>query len=370
MKIMLITEQVHKIGGIEKVLSLKIRYWTDSKYDVCLVTTENNNQEPFFSIPKSLIWKDLEVKYNRTKRLTSLKNLIRACKHFYSLKSVIVQEKPDVIVNCCYGYDTYFLPFVKGKAKIIQEMHSSNLYTVRGESVVNTLKSKVRTFFENKFDAIVTLSEEERLSYKSNNSYVIPNPIDFSVQRKKIDKKNIVLSAGRLVPVKGFDRLIKIWGDYIGNDSCWELHIYGDSDDNEYKNLLQSLIKEHSLESSVKIFPPSNNLLEIMSACKIYALPSRSECFPMVILESLSVGLPVVSFDCPTGPRNIILNEKTGFLVKDNDSKEFSDTLLSLMNDDILLNDIGESAFSQGKMYSIPEIMIKWDKLFYTIRCK
>ena len=101
-----------------------------------------------------------------------------------------------------------------------------------------------------------------------------------------------------------------------------------------------------------------------MLNASIYAMTSLTECFPMVLLESLSCGLPVISFDCPNGPRNIIINNKDGLLVKNNNIDAFAIALITLMDDNELRCNMGAIGRLNIKRFESKIVMKIWEKLF------
>lgn len=366
MKILIVTEQIYKIGGIEKLLSTKTKYWAENKnHKIIIATTENKGNKVFFNLSKNIKHIELTVNYNREKSLISPENIIKACRHLYYLKKLICETKPDVIINCCYGYDFYFLPLVKNNSKIIQEIHSSRVYRKNEHGIISKLKSYLISTFEKKYNSIVVLSPEEADAFCSGNAVVIPNPVDVNYNNKSNYDLNsrVVIAAGRIDSIKGFDRLIDIWSDLDNTGDNWELNILGDGN-LAYINYLEQKIETLGLSESVKLYPSTQNLHTELSKASVYALCSHSECFPMVLLESMQSGLPIIAFDCPTGPRNIISNNVTGILVENNNLLEYKRKLQYLMQNEKTRSELSKNAQIEVQRYNLENVMPRWDILF------
>ena len=363
MKVCYLLEQVYKSGGIERVVSHKLDYWSKIKdMDVYLITEEDFGRKPYYDFPLNVNKFDLNLSFNRQVSLTKLTNIFEAVKLFFKLMMLLKKIKPDVIILTTYGYAYFFLPFLCGSAKIIKEYHASNLFNTERKGFF----SKVKGFFSDKFQSLydkhVFLSAEEASASGIVNAVVIPNPIAKIINEKSINRSNYVIAAGRIAPVKGFERLINIWSLVFMQVKDWELHIYGDGEEG-YVNGLRDIIKSHNLEHSIKIYPSTPHIHQKMLASKVYAMTSLTECFPMVLLEAIQLGLPIIAFDCPTGPRNIIKSEKMGILIPDDDLNSFADNLLLLIHSDELRESLVSNAMSLMGQYDVDSIMQSWDNL-------
>ena len=108
----------------------------------------------------------------------------------------------------------------------------------------------------------------------------------------------------------------------------------------------------------------TNNLDKKMEEAAIYALTSATECFPMVLLESLACGLPIVSYNCPHGPNNIITNNEDGVLVTHNNVEAFSHNLTNLIRDEKGRLNMQKNALQNVKRFEETNIMQQWLNLF------
>lgn len=360
MRICVIADQIYKSGGIERVLSLRINQWIKKGYDVHLITNENEQRQSYFHYDEQMVHHDLDGNFNKNISLFSSSNLVLASTYFFKLKKTIHQIKPDVIVVVNYSYEFYFLPFLRKQSYCVKEYHSS--FSV-GQGWVNRLKDYCAQFYHTH---VFLSPEEARLSQQPHYA-VIPNPtmqIDAPV-RTLAEREKKIIAAGRIVALKGFERLIESWATLAKCYPDWTLEIYGDGEQ-DYVAQLQQLIDAQGISQNTKIYPSTNQILDKMLNSRIYAMSSFTECFPMVLLEAMQTKMAIIAYDCPTGPRNILQHQKTGILVEDGDLAAFGAQLEQLLTDLALAQSLADQAYIDVKQYHINSVIEKWDKLLYT----
>lgn len=215
------------------------------------------------------------------------------------------------------------------------------------------------------YNAIVALSKTDANNFLKCkfHSFYIPNPLSFdglSVDFKRSRKKHIIM-VGRIDYLKGQDRLLHIWSRLAFNYPDWKLILVGDGDN---INVLMEMIEKMKLQDRVDIIKKSNNIPALLMNASISAFTSRVESFGMVILESFSCGLPVIAYDCENGPRDLIKDGYNGFLIKDNNVEDYCMKLQYLMNSEDVRKQMGKNALSSTSVFSIDNVMNKWDDLF------
>lgn len=365
MKIVFNTDQIYLHGGIEKVMATKVNYWINlPNVEVYIITTEQQDKSPCYTIDSKVKLIDLGINYNRKKSYFSIENIKRAIVHFKKQKALFKSLKPDVIISPNFNFDHYWLPFIKRNAKLIKERHSSRYLEPiqrKNASFFSKLRFKINDWIESKYNHIVVLNKDEANYVHTNNAIVIPNPIDATNLQAHLTNK-WVMAAGRIAPVKGFDHLIKAWKMVHQQAPDWELHIYGDNYGNTQQEL-ENLIKQNNLQEVVKFKGAVNNIPEKMMDYNIYALSSVTECFPTVLLEALNVGLPVVAYDCPNGPRNIITNNKDGFLAENQNFNDLAEKLIRVIKDSQLQEYCSLNAKDNSVRFSTQNIMKQWNNL-------
>ena len=152
--------------------------------------------------------------------------------------------------------------------------------------------------------------------------------------------------------------LLQAWLKISKEVPDWRLQIVGEGEDREK---LQQFIADNNLTSSVELVGNSNNMEAYYRQAEIFCLSSRFEGFPMVLLETLCFGLPVVSFDCDTGPAEILDNTGS-ILVPAQDVNQFAAALLQLMNDEQARNAIHLKSKEKARLYQPAAIMELWQQ--------
>lgn len=361
-KIVFLVDQLYKHGGIERLVAIKSNYWTENfSYDVSVLSTDNKDNTLAYNLNKRVKIRDLKINYQEGISFFNPKNLLKLIRNTYLIQKYIFRYKPDFIVVASHIPITYLLPFLlKGKTKIIKEIHYTKFYEKAN------LKQKLFKKIESLYDKIVVLSQEELLLNDLKNSIVIPNPIANNVNRvaKSVQQENVAVMILRFAPVKRIELAIDIWKVLIEKGVNWHLHIYGNSN-NEYAKQIQNKIQELGLEKQIVLKGVSNDINSVLSKAKITVLTSSQECFPMVILESFANAVPVIALDVPTGPRNIIVNNKNGLLVKN--KVNFVDNFIVFTKNSTLQDKLALGALASSKEYNIHTIMNLWKtKIFDT----
>lgn len=369
MKIVFSTDQIYLHGGIEKVLAEKANYFADEcGYDVIILTSEQKAQHPCYTLSSKIQLVDLAVNYQRNKSYFSLSNLAKLPNHLYKLNKILYQLKPDVVIVSNFGFDTYGIPFMYRKAKKIKEFHSSRYFEAIQRKETSSFLKLIKYYFndwiESQYHHLIVLNPDEVSYYKSNNVVVIPNPVSIPKGTASLTNKKVI-AAGRIAPVKGFDKLIQAWRTVHTEAPEWQLHFYGE-DYLETQKQLAILIKEHHLEKVIYFKGSSSNMVQTFMDYSLYVMSSVTECFPMVLLEALSVGLPIVSFDCPNGPRNIITNKEDGILVENQNIEELTEEILFLIENENLRMAFGVQAKANSFKFSTSVVMQQWTNLLYS----
>ena len=360
MKILYLTPTVNDEGGVARVLSIKTNYLIEKyKYQIEIIT-QNQDENPCFFEFNSAI-----KLHNIPRSNGKLQNYISYRKQ---LNKLIPEIKPDFIVVCDFGYKGFLAPFlIATKIPIFFEAHGSlyNESELLNDNFVirfgQKLKYILRSFCAKKFDAFIVLSKESLQEWNVKNSFVIPNPNWITTQNSaSLNSKKVIIVA-RHSYEKGLDRLFQIWKKVSVSNPDWVLEIYGKK--SEVIDL-QMLANKLNISSSVSFFEPQKDIVERYLDASIYVMTSRSEGFPMVLIEAMSCGLPVVAFDCPIGPRAIIDSNKNGFLIQDGNLNDFAEKLELLMQNASERTKMGACAKESVSKYNVDVIMGQWNNLF------
>ena len=189
----------------------------------------------------------------------------------------------------------------------------------------------------------------------------MPNPAPaVGVQRADLDAR-VVAAAGSLSRRKGFDRLLEAWARVAPAHPGWRLRIFGEGPDEAE---LDALIDRLGVRRSAALRGHSPHLLEELQRASVFAITSRKEGFPMVIVEAMALGLPVVAYDFHTGPSDIITDGADGFLVPEGRTRLLAAALDGLMGDAGRRHRFGEAALETADRYRIDVIGARWNALF------
>lgn len=355
MKLLYITNGITGPGGLERVLSVKASLLAeDFDYEVHMLSLNELSVEPFFSFSKKLNLHTIRVLGNPVRYFLQYKN---------GIQKIVDEVRPDIISVCDDGLKGFFLPrFIRTKAKWVYERHVSKLIEANtSQSKIKSLKTKAKWFLMERlgsgFKKFVILTHGNISEWKGlENITVIPNPLPFEPKEQSSQNNKIVICVGKISYQKGQDLLQKAWKKLYSKYPDWELHLYG----NENLKFLDT----RNLKNNIFHFQAAKNIEEKYEESSIYAMSSRFEGFGMVLIEAMSCGLPVISFDCPHGPKDIISDGEDGFLIENGNIEKFAEKLQLLMSDFELRQKMGKAASQNSKIYNANIIVKQWDELF------
>lgn len=360
-KIIILIDQLHSHGGIEKLVAEKANYWSGVfGYEVKIISTEQGNNPFVYELSEQVKFQDLGIDYYRGISFFHPKNLGKLFKNFLQIKKIIKTENPDFILVASHIPMTYLLPYLKTNAKIIKEFHFSKF------NQPQNFKEKLFNSIEGKYDYLVVLSQEEAGFYESNNTVVIPNPVqlpDFRIH-KISERENVAAAVLRFAPVKQLEKMVTIWERFSKSQSDWKLYLYG-AKEGDYFEKIQKLVADKNLENSILFKGKTNDVASELNNAKLLLMTSEQECFPMVILEAHACGVPVVAFDAPTGPRNIIHHTKDGILIGYDDEIEFIEILEDLALNQEKIQFLSDGALQNAKNYEHHQVMNLWKSLIF-----
>jgi glycosyltransferase involved in cell wall biosynthesis len=367
MKIVFTTDQIYLHGGIEKVMAEKANYFADVLgYEVTIITTEQKHNLPCYLLSSKVKQIDIAVNYVRYKSYFHPTNVSKIPYHFKQWKKTLKEINPDVVIACNYAFDFYWTPFFLRSLPKLKEFHSSRSIEVvprKSGSIFKKFNFYLNDYIESKYTKLIVLNQDETQYFKSDNLVIIPNPITVNPESKAklINKKAI--AAGRIAAVKGFENAILAWKTIVKTNPDWILDIYGQGEPS-YIATLESLIVANGLKQNVFIKKAVSNLDEVLLDYSLYIMTSLTECFPMILLEALASGLPIVSYDSPHGPKNIITNNEDGFIVENQNTVALVDKISFLINNIQARIAMGKVAKQNSYRFATSAVMMQWDNLF------
>ena len=371
MRILYVTDAIAIWGGLERVLVEKANYLASHNGNEVFMLTISQGEHPFpFPLDNMVTHVDLNIpfytqyQYSGIRRLLSLRRLHRDCRK--GIRQQLNYINPDVIL-CPRIEFVKDICKVKGDTPLAFESHSS-FWTSRFERA--GLLRRLHTWWMNQSakqaQAVVTLTEGDAAAWKkvNNHVFVIPDVVHLNEKDvySNVDAKSAVF-VGRLSRQKNIGCLLSIWQLVRQRHPDWQLHVYGEKGDIE-EPLWQQL---HEEGNGITVHSPTTEILNVYQQNAMLLLTSRYEPFGMVLPEAMSCGLPVIAFDCPYGPADIITDDMDGFLVKDWDIMSFADKVCLLMENQDLRQQMGQAAIRSSQRYRSDRIMSVWQELFESL---
>lgn len=379
MKIIYCTHSTYNPGGMERVLLNKVMYLSQLPgWEVSVVTTDQHQRPSFYPFPEKVRMTDLEINYSEDNEKGAWKKITgylrKRKEHKRKLTALLLKEKPDIVVSL-YPSESSFIPDIKDGSKKVLELHFNKFFRIQyGRKGIIGLIDRWRTRQDERivrrFDKFVVLTNEDK-GYWGDlpNIEVIPNAaIHVSKNYSEVKNKRVI-AVGRLDYQKGFDRLIQAWKlvQYTGQFTDWKLDIFGQG---EWREMLQQMIDEQGLQNTAKINPPTNAILNEYVHSSLLVMSSNYEGFGMVLVEAMSCGVPVISFDCKCGPKDIIQTGINGLLVPNGDIQALADAMMKVMEDEAYRKMLSLNARKVVDTYSEQAVMSQWIRLFTSITAK
>lgn len=360
-------------GGMERVLANKANYLVKQGYEVVIITTDQRDAPSFFPLNKKIKCYDLGINYEENNGRSFFNKLIhypgKQRKHKKRLTDLLKKEKPDITISM-FCNDISFMPHIKDGSKKILEIHFSKYKRIQyGRKglwkLADRWLSRQDEKWVRRFDKFVVLTEEDRRYWGNlHNITVIPNARTFTPSQTADMENKKVIAVGRYTYQKGFERLIEAWHLIIPDFPDWRLEIVGDG---EQRAMLKEMTARYGIENSVVLVPANNEIEKHYLSSSVYAMTSRYEGLPMVLLEAQAFGLPIISFNCKCGPSDIVDNGKNGFLVEESDIPAFASQLRKVMADIELRKKMSRNALETSKKFSVEPVMSHWMQLFKSL---
>lgn len=370
MRILYITDALAVWGGIERVLSDKMNFLvSEYGYEVYIVTANQGDHPIPFPLDERVHVKDLNIRFHKQYRYHGIKRVLkyRELEYLYKkrLEAFILEIRPDIISCIRDGYASVVLN-MKLSIPVIFESHAMFKDVVFENS---TLLHRIITNWKRrklqKLNRLVALTQGDADDWQRvcNNVCVIPNVVHLNESENySLCNSKKAIFVGRFDDQKDFGTMSKIWALVQKRHPEWILNAYGNG---ELKPKFQRLVGERKL--NVIIHPAVPDIMEKYKESSMLLMSSLYEPFGLVLVEAMSCGLPVVAFDCPYGPADIIHDGKDGFLVGDRNAEEFADKVCQLIENDKMRQQMGKAAILSAQRYNAETIMPQWKHLFTTL---
>jgi len=375
LKIVFCTPALYISGGVERVLTLKANYFAEHfGYDITIILTEGKGKPYAYPLSEKIKVINLDVNFEELWNCSFIKKVFVYLKKQRIYKRKLSEElmriRPD-ITDSLLRREINFLTKVKDGSKKIGELHVNRLNYRNFEANETNFTKKLFSQFWikslishlKKLDCFVVLTEEDRRNWPELNNVVsIPNPVSLSIAHVSDLGHKRVLAIGRYTYQKGFDMLLRAWALVEKRCIDWELFIYGQGNREPYEKMANDLQLERChLNGSVA------NIQEKYLESSLFVISSRFEGLSMSLLEAISFGLPVVSFACPCGFRDVITNNVDGILVPEEDVDQLAEQMLVVIQNPKYAKRLGENARKRSLDFRLEVLAERWKLLFESL---
>ena len=357
-------------GGAERVTVNLANHWATKGWDITVVTLSQRSSD-FYELHPAVKRIELELAGKSTNVLAAVwQNIHR----LIVLRRVLRENQADIALG---------MMNIPSVLLAMAAWRLPTLYTVGAEHIyppqlpLGYLRDTLRCHTYGFLNAVTALTSEGKDWIETNTNaqrvMVIPNAVTWplSGQEPRLNpsalhqsERRLLLAVGRLDEQKGFDWLIEAFSNLEDRHPDWDLVILGEGPSREK---LEEQLRESGIEKRICLPGRAGNVAEWYESADLFVMSSRFEGFPMTLAEAMAYGLAAVSFDCDTGPRDIIRHELDGLLVPPGNVPELTAALDRLMSDDLTRQRFAERAVEVRERFSMERIAGMWEKLFEEI---
>jgi glycosyltransferase involved in cell wall biosynthesis len=377
LKIVYCTPALYMAGGVERVLTLKANYFAEHfGYDITIILTGGKEKPLFYSLSEKINVVNLDIDFEELWNCSFVKKIFVYLKKQRLFKQRLTEElmriRPDVTVSLLRR-EINFLNDIKDGSKKIGELHVNRAnYRNFEAGDTNAIKHLFAKFWMRNLvkhlkclDRFVVLTEEDKASWTElSNVQVIPDPLAFDIDQVSPLTNKRVIAVGRYVYQKGFDLLLQAWKTVEQQHPDWELAIYGMGDRTPYEQIVTDLQIDRT---RCHLYGSTSDIKAEYLNSSLFVFSSRFEGFGMVLIEAMACGLPVVSFDCPCGPKDIVRHNEDGLLVPSGDTELLADALHTMISDKSLCQKMAAAAIINAKRFQLDGIAQCWKAFFEDI---
>ena len=369
MKLLILIHSL-SFGGAERVAANLANYWAEKGWSVVIVTVAGLDQD-FYELHPAIRRIALGLDADSPNVFIAVKNNL---KRLAALRAVLNREQPDIALSMMSTANC--LLAIAALGTMIPSIGAERIYPPK--LPIGRLWSWVRKKTYHLLVSVTALTWESARWLQryttAQKVLVIPNSVTYPLVKGNpivnpnrfltLTNNKLLLSVGRLEPQKGFDRLLDVFAELSLCFSDWYLVILGEG---ECREELEKKTIELGLVGRVFWLGVVGNVGDWYETADIYVMISRFEGFPNTLLEAMAYGLPVVSVDCETGPRDIIRHGVDGLLVSQDDQAALVDALRKFMEDDALRQRYSKRAVEVRERFSMERVVQKWESLFHEL---
>lgn len=352
-KVIFITLDITLVGGVERMLSTLLPFFVEmDEFNVEIISIFKSKSNNYFNFPNINIRFLSNEKFDISTKYNSLKTYI-----LLVWKLVLLTKSKDTIYVSTFPNISILFLLLKGSKNLIISEHAQF-------NAHNGLVNQFRKYIYKSAKKITLLTADQYNIFKlfclPERLFIIPNPINntkISLNRRR----DSIITVGRLVPEKGYDILINTLNCIKNTKPNFNTIILGTGPE---KNNLLNLIHKYDLKNNVEIIENETDVYKFLANSTVFVVTSLTESFGLAMLESLSIGIPVVAFNAGDGPKSLIIDSYNGYLVPFGDVKQLEKKILDVLNlDDDAWNELSNNAIKSSEKYYVQNIYSQWKLL-------
>ena len=347
-------------GGAQRVISTMANYWAARGWHVTLVTYSQPNAKRVFWLHPQVHHRPLNIA-NDSSWIGDA--IFRNISRILRLRRIIIATSPCVVISFIHRVNIRTVLATLGLRIPVIVSERIDPRANRIGFLWNTLRTITYRFAT----CVVTQSVDAMDCFAASirrRGKVIPNPLSVRHTSPDIsfERTNTVMGMGRLVYQKGFDLLLEAFALVAARHQRWSLVIWGDG---ELRGALEGLRRELRLEHCVRLPGWTDDPYGEMKRAGVFVLASRYEGFPNVLCEAMACGLPVVSFDCPSGPAHIIRNAIDGLIVPRDSVRELATAIDGLLGNPEARAALSAQAVEINQRFGLQNVMKLWEESIF-----
>jgi len=342
-------------GGAERIIASLAKHWAEQGNEVTLITFDGD--KPYYPVDSRVEFRQLDLESHSRPLTRAVSSTLRRVR---ALRAVLRSKQPDIVISFLGKINIITLLATRGLGMPVVVSERNN----PDRQVFRPVWQRLRKTLYGLAECVVTPSQgvldwfPEKIR---KSGLVIPNPVDLPEQMPvRTPGPKAFIAVGRLVHQKGFDMLLAAFGKIAGDCPDWNLVIRGEGDRREE---IEHLCDTLNLRDRVQLPGITEKPGQWVDEGEIFVLSSRYESFGNVLTEAMVAGLPIVAFDCPWGPGEILTADVDSILLPPEDVDALADAMLRLVRDVELRQRLGRAAQENVRRFERSQIMTHWDKL-------
>jgi GalNAc-alpha-(1->4)-GalNAc-alpha-(1->3)-diNAcBac-PP-undecaprenol alpha-1,4-N-acetyl-D-galactosaminyltransferase len=346
-------------GGAERVLSILANELVTRAWEITVISQDGHEgSKPFFTLDHRVILRYLDFAAIGESALPKTGKI----RQLLALRSAIRHSNPNVVVSFMDTVNVRTLLAVWGLSIPVVISERCDPHT----RPLGSWWERLRRLTYPRAVALVVQSPEAQSYFRGSireRSIIIPNPV---VQPPTIDRaedvrrSNKIVSLGRLNAVKGFDRLLDAFQPIAVSNPEWQLEIWGEGPE---RGALEEQARRLGIADRVRFSGQTLDPYAAIRSSEIFVLSSRTEGFPMALGEAMACGIAAISFDCPSGPRQLIRHGIDGLLVRDGDIAGLSQAIQLLIDDPARRASLARKSPEVASRFSVSSISRRWEQV-------